>query len=230
MTASSATSSSFWTTTSDANAKCLVACGAAVCRPARVAAGRRLPDERLADAVGRAVAQARGCDLPDRARGAAGDLGAVGTVRTAWRRRRDAGELHTAGWCRSRAIAAAPRRVRAVLPGDACHRQHGRLSTVSVREHVAAVGRSHAIAAAACDLCDRDCCELRMVLRPAAAGADARGRVPAMAVLRLPVIPARCAASNYGAQSRTGESIPPRRRGWLDSGSRFASPGMTERE
>src|SRR3954452_7785226 len=98
MTSSSATSSSSWTTTSDANAKCLVACGAAVRRPARAAAGRRLRDERLADAVGRAVAQAGSRDLPDRARRAAGDLGAVGAVRTAWRRRRDAGELHAAGW------------------------------------------------------------------------------------------------------------------------------------
>ena len=48
--------------------KLRTAAGAAVRRPARAAAGRGLWRGRLADAVGRALAQAGGGDLPDRGR------------------------------------------------------------------------------------------------------------------------------------------------------------------
>src|SRR3954471_21215349 len=107
MTPSSATSSSSWTTTSDAGAKFFAWRGAADHRPARAAAVRFLRDERLADAVGRAMAQAGGGDLSHRAWRAAGDLGAVGAARTTWQRRRsDAGDLHAA--VRQRSSPAAP--------------------------------------------------------------------------------------------------------------------------
>src|SRR6266404_4625920 len=102
MTASSATSSSSWTTTNDISAKFFACLDAADHRPARAAAVRPLRNERLADAVGRAMAQAGRGDLSHRAWRAARDLGAVGAARTTWRRRRtDAGDLHAAGRQRS---------------------------------------------------------------------------------------------------------------------------------
>src|SRR6476469_3035448 len=114
MTASSAT------TTSDASAKFLACLGAADGRFARAAAVRPLCDERLADAVGRAMAQAGCCDLSDRAGRPARDFGTVGAVRTAGRRRRnDASDLHAAGRQRSWPAAPAARRIRALLPRGA---------------------------------------------------------------------------------------------------------------
>ena len=89
--------------------------------------------------------------------------------------------------------------------GDAGSRQHDRVGAVPAGEHVAALGRSEPVDRTACDLRRRDRGHLRMVLRAAAEGADARGHVPAMAVLVSRHSGARVRA-NSGAQLRTGES------------------------
>ena len=143
MTASSATSSSSWTTTSDAGAKflgCRRRGGIAGLLALLLAAGLR--DERLADAVDRAMAQAGRGDLPDRASAL---LLAISAISVLLERHGGADDPMPATF--SLPAGADLRRLLLLLAAFAIyflamprHRQHGRLGAVPVGQHVAAVG------------------------------------------------------------------------------------------
>ena len=205
MTASSATSSSSWTTTSDASAKFLAVAGAADRRPARAAAVCRLRHERLADAVGRAMAQA-GC----------GDLS----------RSRSAPCSRSRGCrCCSNGVAATTDTMPATfsLPAGADLRRLLLLLAAFAIYFLAmpVIGNMIAsalflfasmwllsddpdpIAAAARDLRHRHCAVLRVVLRPASESADARRACSGNGCFDTLVIPGRREASN--PESRTSQ-------------------------